>query len=103
MKIVSEKVEEEILVSDITKKHIVVGVIDGCPVILTLGEFDNFKSLKMMVISEELIRGNSYHHSDISGGTLGEIIINSKKFCDKIACLHQDNWKDALKWLIDNA
>ena len=104
MKIILEKQNTETIhIDDINENYIVVGVISKKPVIAYCNKIRNFKTLEFLIVSDSII-GNSF---DFNGG--GVNISDAIKYQikttkdSKFEAFHQDNWKDALKWLIDNA
>ena len=99
--IIEKENQETILTSKITNNHIVVGIIDGEPVILYCSTYDDLSTLSFLCLDDESTIGNSYRHYGCD--SVKEIV----EFClscdNKIEVFHQKDWKKALQWLIDNA
>lgn len=98
-----ENSPDEILIKDVKPElHIVVAVIEGRPCILSKGfdELDNKYSFK--ALSDSGTNGNGYSRKEAD---FHETIryYNSDNTLNRLNVFHEDDWKQALKWLIDNA
>lgn len=100
MKPISKYIEDTILVKDITSKHIVVGITSyGSPVILTNSMYEG-GDYRFTSINDQFSERNSYTGSTSSIQELVEIYL---KRGWNIEVFHEGNWKEALKWLINNS
>jgi hypothetical protein len=92
--------QDVILTSDITEEHIVVAVINKIPSILSKWYKEPCSELRFYIVNNRFTTGNY-----IRGG--GDKIRDKVEWAIRndhpIAVFHQDNWKQALQWLIDNA
>ena len=99
MKPVSKNKENTIFVEDITSKHLVVGITSyGSPVILTNSQYWG-NDYKFTCINDQFSERNSYS----SNSSIQELV---ERYLEKgwnIEVFHEDNWKEALKWLINNS
>ena len=97
--ITNTELYKTIRLEDITDDHIIVMVRNNKPYILSR---DNFGagSFKFLSISTQLSDGNNIEHLRL---TKKELLLNyiDDKY-SKIEAFYQDDWKEALKWLIDN-
>jgi hypothetical protein len=101
MKPIIEIVKQDvILTSQIKEYHIIVAVINNNPCILTTHTNGMQNILKFVIVSNEITLGNSYIGGKNSIKERAEWAIENNH---PIAVFHQSDWKDALKWLIDNA
>jgi len=90
-------------INDITEEYLVVAVIDKHPCILGKGYRDDSKDLCFFTLNVDFTQGNGYDFSeeeDTIQKMVKEVLKEPKS---KIEAFHQDNWKEALQWLIDNA
>ena len=105
--------EKAFLTSNITTSHIVVGISHGIPYVLS-NNHDGYIFLPfissipakpyMMITTGE---GILYSMTDLgdfphSKGSIKEAVDNFMSDGD-IAFFKQNDWKEAMKWLIDNA
>lgn len=98
--IIETNQQDTILTKDITEKHIVVAVGKGYPRILSKDYSQHFSELTFLNIADEFVTGNG-----VSG--VGSSIKEKVEWCIKdgynVAVFKQQDWKQALQWLIDNA
>lgn len=97
--ILPQKDEDTILVNEINSKHIVVAIDESnYPVIL--GNSDcGADDYKFLCLSDGFSMGNCY----IPFNSIQSCIENYIKRGWRLQVFHQDDWKKALQWLIDNA
>lgn len=108
MKVVIDTAEDVIKTSEITKKHLVVAIIEGEPCILgkAFGQLD--ECLSFFVLADRNIEGNcitvgngyGYSEEENSIQAMVEFAIKDRQ---KVEVFQQKDWKQALQWLIDNA
>jgi len=89
-----------ILTSKITEEHIVVAVISKSPCILTKGYGEPESKMKFTTLANGFSYGLGY---TTPFNTLKEKVEWAINKNYPIVVFHQSDWKDALKWLIDNA
>jgi hypothetical protein len=92
--------QDVILTSEITEEHIVVAVINKRPSILSKGYKEPYSELSFNIVNSRFTTGNY-----IQGG--GDKIRDKVEWAIRndhpIAVFKQEDWKQALQWLIDNA
>ena len=101
---------DTILVSDINNTHIVVANINGNPCILGKGFGELGKDLCFFLLKNDRIFTNSSANITVGNGfgydqnhdTPAKMVKIALENDNKVAVFEQDNWKDALQWLIDN-
>ena len=99
MKPISKNKENIIFVEDISSKHLVVGITSyGSPVILTNSQYEG-NDYEFTCINDQFSERNSYK----SYSTVQELVENYLEKGWNIEVFHEDNWKEALKWLINNS
>lgn len=99
MKPISKNKENIIFVEDITSKHLVVGITSyGSPVILTNSMYDG-GDYRFTCINDQFSERNSYK----SYSSIQELVERYLENGWNIEVFHEDNWKEALKWLINNS
>ena len=99
MPILPQKDEDIIPVNEITSNHIVVAIDESNePVIL--GNSDcGADDYKFLCLSDGFSMGNCY-------GSFNSIQLSVENYIKigwRLQVFHQDDWKKALQWLIDNA
>jgi len=104
--IISTGTKDTILTSEITWNHLIVAVIQGEPCILGRGynEVDSnipFFVLKNNCGSKCITTGNGYPRSP-KEDTPQKMVEFFIKQGEKVAVFHQDDWRDALTWLLEN-
>lgn len=97
--ILDNKKEDTILINKITRAHIVVGFRQDGPVFATLGVYEKQNTAKLYCISQRLSDGNAFFPFT----SIYDLVKNMVNKGEKVAVFHENDWKDALKWLIDNA
>lgn len=96
MKPISKNKKNTIFVEDITSKHLVVGITSyGSPVILTNSMYE----YRFTCINDQFSERNSYRGSS----SIQELVERYLESGWNIEVFHEDNWKEALKWLINNS
>ena len=91
--------KDVILTSNITTKHIVVGFdLDDDPVILT-NERYGIEEYKLTLMNKGFTRNNGY----VTFESIKELVENYVEKGWKLEVFHENDWKKALQWLIDNA
>lgn len=95
--IIKREHEKTISTSEITENHIVVTIINNLPYIYCKGIHNEHKGFSSFYYN---LNDEGYEHNNDSLEIKIESMMNRT---DKIEVFHKDNWKDALKWLIDNA
>lgn len=98
MKIILEKETQEVIeISKINPKtHIIVGIMYNDPFIMTRPDYETGK-YEFRVMNHEFTNGNG-----TGGRNDFQELISIHLNRGKIEAFHQDNWKGALQWLIDN-
>ena len=97
--IIEKQAEETILTSEITNEHIVVGFRFKKPVILInkiLGDI----SYNFICLDNGFTRRNGYGAENKS---IKYAVEKQLKYGEKTEVFHENDWKKALQWLIDNA
>lgn len=99
MKPILEKENKDvILTSKITTKHIVVGFnLKNNPVILTTEKY-GIEKYKLTLMNEGFTRNNGYGSFE----SIKEIVEYYVERGWRLEVFHEDDWKKALQWLIDN-
>lgn len=92
--------EDVILTSEITDSHIVLAVISKSPCILTKVYVEPESKMKFVTLSNSFSYGLGYTSPF---NTLKETVEWAINKGYPIAVFHQEDWKQALQWLIDNA
>lgn len=101
MKIIMGKQNNDAInVSEITEEHIVVAIISGKPTILIAQTIYNRDKFFLSISSQVLLSNGYYNIEESSIESIIEFHLNNGA---KIECFHQDEWREALQWLIDNA
>lgn len=105
MKVV-QNIKTEILLSELTQEHLIVGrSSNGEPVILSHGKWlkNIWKGGIFYLISglESITQGNGHRFSG-KANSLQEFVEEALHFGWEIQAFKPENWKEALKWLIDN-
>ena len=99
MKPISKNKENTIFIEDISSKHIVVGITSyGSPVILTNSMYEG-GDYRFTCINDQFSERNSYN----SNSSIQELVERYLENGWNIEVFHEDNWKEALKWLINNS
>ena len=99
--IIEKENQATILTSEITNNHIVVGIKNGKPIILTNSGL-NEVNYKFALLDSNFTNRNCYGSDGESIKTAVDgIIIHSGNA--KLEVFHEKDWKKALQWLIDNA
>lgn len=109
MELVDDK--KIITLDKVQDNHIIVAVINNKPCILGKGYNQPFKDFAFFIISSNesanITTGNSYKADNTIQGTCEEVLrdflsqhLNSTN--RKVAVFNQDDWKEALSWLINN-
>lgn len=100
--ILKEEKKDTIGFSDeLFESGIMVGIFSQDPVLITCGEFERKETLKALCLNEAVVTGNSYlgtQKNDMIGRIKAEI-----KSGGKFAWFPNDQWKEALQWLINNS
>ena len=101
--IIKEENQDTILTKDITEQHIVVAVVNKFPCFLTKSYFEPDEGLSFQQLNFGENKGNGYSYS--SDEYTSRLVVEHvlKNITDKVAVFKQDDWKQALQWLIDNA
>lgn len=97
MKLVKKIKQEEISVNEIDYDNdnlIIVSKRSGEPVIYYSKEYEQLSSLEALCFSDRSLQGNSYDDTK----TIEDILDRSKD----THVFKSKDWKEALKWLIDN-
>ena len=99
--IIGKENQDTILTSEITNNHIVVGINNGKPIILTNSGL-NQVNYRFALLDSNFTNRNCYGSDGESIKTaIDKIIIYGCKV--KLEVFHEKDWKKALQWLIDNA
>ena len=86
-----------IKIEDLTQEHIIVATDDDSnPMMFTLGEYEVESTSVFLVINKDLTIGNCYSYEK----NLNQFLVNRKGWT--FQAFHQDDWKEALQWLIEN-
>ena len=101
--IIKEEKTETILTSDITDIHLVVGIIFDRPSILSKGYTEGREELTFCNLEDTFVYGNGFNYTsaDNTIQKMVELAIDNTE--NKVAVFKQDDWKQALQWLIYNA
>lgn len=102
--IIENQKQDTILTKDITWQHLVVAVIDGKPCILGKPFEKSGRELTFFTlcsITNCITYGNGYDYST-NEDTPQKMVEYALGMGNKVAVFNQSDWKDALKWLIDN-
>lgn len=94
-----KKEKNTIFINEINTSHIIVAIDDdNSPVIMTNSDCGDNK-YKFMCLSDQFTLGNCYREFY----NIQQCIINYIIRGWKIEVFHQNDWRKALQWLIDNA
>lgn len=97
--ILKKENEDVILTSKITTKHIVVGLDSyNNPVILTTEKY-GIEKYKLTLMNEGFTRNNGYGEFE----SIQKLVKFYIREGWKLEVFHEDDWKKALQWLINNA
>lgn len=99
MKIIFEEKKQEINIDDLEDSHIVCAIINNDPCLLTKDHKNKFKSFK--ILTENFSKGNSYTNNDMN--LKSYMVSLNNNFKVKAEAFDEEDWKEALQWLIDNA
>lgn len=93
--------KDVILTSKITSIHIVVGLnLDNNPVILTTERY-GIEKYKLTLMNKGFTLNNGYGYGSFK--SIQKIVEYYVEKGWKLEVFHEDDWKKALQWLIDNA
>lgn len=96
MKVIT-KDQEVIKVDELTPQYVLVAVdANKRPLIFTLRDYHDESSGCLLCISNGLSEGNGF--DDISD--VDDFMIRHPSF--RFEAFHQDEWKEAMTWLIEN-
>ena len=99
--IIEKENQDTILTSEITGKHIIVGIQHGKPIILTNSGLKQV-NYRFALLDSNFTNRNCYGSDSQSIKTaIDKMIIYGGKV--KLEVFHEKDWKKALQWLIDNA
>lgn len=102
MKIVTGKCKDEIKLEDVTRNHIIVGKMDGNPVIMQATEFDG-DFFRFFPLNRMFTMANSYKTTTTAGFINAILWATRPELHDGKNELHAFmDWKDAFQWLLDN-
>jgi hypothetical protein len=102
------KEEDSIHLNDINKQYIIVAILNNKPSILVgdttgVGSTTRFRPIDNNLLSGDFFSEDISIPRDKDLETVKSIIKKHIEAGEKIEVFHQDKWKSALQWLIDNA
>ena len=95
--IIKKEQGKTILTSEVTPQHIVVGIRDKSPVILSKSNYDGGKYC-FVCLDSEFTEQNCYPEFDTIKGAVEQ----QMELGEGTEVFEEENWKAALQWLIDN-
>lgn len=104
MKIILDNSSEKTIgINEITEEYLVVAIIKNQPCILSKGWNENMENLTFFQLTDDFLNGNGFDYGE-DVDTIEKSIKEAINTHDsKVEAFHQDNWKEALQWLINNA
>lgn len=101
--IIKQEQQDTILTSEITNRHIIVGINgSNYPCILYKPHSNDMSSLTFGAISNNMVYGNGWNFSS-KENSIQKMVEYALKNGWQIAVFKECDWKLALQWLIDNA
>lgn len=103
--IIEQQKQDTILTKDITCKHLIVAVLYNKPCILGKGYYEGDEDLSFLILNNagknNITTGNghSFTSKQYNPQLMVEEVMNRGY---KVAVYEQEDWRDALKWLMDN-
>ena len=107
MKIITHN-NDQIHISRVNAKdHIVVAIISGKPTILGKGWNEPNSALSFLILGgddhdQTITTGNGYDYDD-EDDNIEKMILKAINRGNKIEVFEKQDWKNTLRWLIDNA